>query len=253
MQLFALLILGGLVGFSSPQFVFGLSPRLDPRRESTLFDELSLEDTTPTDPTITFNSGGLPLDDFLSSATESDLDWLSENVDSNDPDSNNLFSEISYSNEPGASSLFANNDNACNVGIVVDTQLFGKKRREASSCKSTFTGEVENQNGSDGEDGPDRSGESNQESIPQIFPPLSIFPEDFDLCPPRIFKTSNIPVCRSLVEGTYMEIPGQLYVTLLDVKTRRFYPPLALAMLKQRLIKYPQSPRSSSQRCVTIA
>ena len=221
MQRFTHFIPWSLVGVGCLQVVFCLSQRLEPRLESTLFDEISLEDTTPTDQTITSDSNGFPNVDFLNTATQSDVDWLSENVDLNSPDSINLFSDIPYSDEPDSISLFAKIDNSCDIGTTDDTQLFGKKRRETSTCKSPYTGEAANQNGPDHDDGPGQSGESNPENVPQVFAPLSIFPEDFDLCPPTIFKDSNIPVCRDFVPGTYILIPGVQYVTLLDVAPRR--------------------------------
>lgn len=239
MQRFPLFILWSLVGISFLQFVFCLSQDLEPRLESTLFDELSPENTTPTDQMIISDSNGFQNVDFLNSAGESDLDWLSENVDSSNADSNNLFSNIPYSDEPDSSSLFAQHNSACDVGSADDTQLFSKKRREASTCKSPFTGQAENQNGRDQGDDSNQSGESNQENLPQIFAPLSIFSEEFDLCPRAIFKDSNIPVCRSFLEGTYELIPGEFYFTLYDVKTRRCYSYPASAIFKQRLTKCP--------------
>ena len=223
MQRFALLILSSLIGITCLPFVLSLSNNLEPPLESTLFNDLGLEDTTPAYHDFMLDSTGLSDEDFLNPTSASDLDWLSENVDSNDRDINTLFSDISYSDEPDLGLLFAQTDNACDVGTADDMQFFGKKRRDTSVCPAPFQGEVESSNGSDHDEGSNESGESNQVEIPQAFAPLSIFPEDFDLCPPEIFEDSNIPVCSIVARGTYIPIPGAGYVTLLDVKTRRFY------------------------------
>lgn len=223
MQRFTHFIPWSLVAVGCLQVAFCLSQDLEPRLESTLFDEISLEDITPTDQTSTSDSNGFPAVDFLNTAMQSDLDWLSANVDLNSPDSINLFSDIPYSDEPDSISLFAKTDSFCDAVTTDDIQLFGKRRRETSKCKSPYTGEAASQNGPDHDDGPGQSEESNPENIPQVFAPLSIFPEDFDLCPPTVFKDSNIPVCRTFVPGTYVLIPGQQYVTLLDVAPRRCF------------------------------
>lgn len=233
MEPFALFILWSLLGISGPQYVLSISRDLEPRLESTLFDELSLEDTKPTD-----------------QASLLDSNWLSDNVDSIDSDPNILFSDIPYLDGTDSGSLFAKTDNACDVGTADDVQLFGKKRRDASTCKNTFTGQVGNQNEPDEGNGSDQSGESNQENLPLVFTPTDIFPKEFDVCPPTIFKDSNIPVCRVFLPGTYILIPGEQYVTLLDVAPRRSSYSSERAILEQRLIKCLQSPRSSSQRCV---
>lgn len=250
MQRFPVFILWSLVGISRLQFAFYSSQDLKPRLESTLFNEPSLDDTTLTDQTITFDSNGFQNVDVLNSATESDLDWLSENIDSNSPDSNNLFSDISYSDGPDSSSLFAQHNGPCNVGSADDSQLFAKKRRDTSNCPSPFTGQTQSQQGSGHDDSSNQSGESNQEKIEPIFEPLSIFPEESDLCPPAVFKDSIIPVCRSFIEGAYMVIPGEAYVTLYNVAPRTFYYSPERVIPSKDSLSAPQSPRSSSQRGV---
>lgn len=226
MQLFSLFIPWSLIGICYPQFVFSLSQVLEPRLGSTLFDELSLAETSPSDQTSSLNSNLLPGENFPNPITsQSDLDWLPENVDSNGPDPNVLFPNTVYSDESDSSSLFASDDNACDASIATDIQLFGKKRSQGSSCIAPIVGEVKSQIEPNQSDGSNQNEESNPENLPQIFAPLDIFSEDFDLCPPRIFKESNIPVCKPFVLGTYILIPGELYVTLLDVTPRRFYYP----------------------------
>ena len=160
MQRFPLFILWSLVGISHLQFAFCSSQDLEPRLESTLFNEPSLEDTTFTDQTITSDSGFQNVD-FLNPATEPDLDWLSENTDPSNPDSNNLFLDTPYSDGLDSSSLLAQQNGPCDVGTADGTQLFGKKRRETSSCPSNFKGQAENQQGSGQDDDLNQSGESN--------------------------------------------------------------------------------------------
>lgn len=253
MQRFPLIILWVLVGISHLQFVFCSSQDLEPRLESTLFNEPSLDDTTLTDQTITSDSNRFQNVDFLNSATDPDLDWLSENIDPSNLGSNNLFSDTPYSDGLDSSSSLAQHNGACDVGTADGTQLFGKKRRQTSSCSSTLTGQAESQPGSDHDDNSNQSGESNQENIESIFAPLSIFAEEFELCPKAIFKDSNIPVCRSFIEGSYMLIPGEQYVTLYNVAPRRFfYSPERLTPSKCSS-NAPQWPHSSSRSSVLIA
>lgn len=255
MQRFAVLILWTLVGITSRQWAFSLSQDLEPELGPTFSDDLSLDNAIPPDQAFTPDSNWLLDENTLNSAPEPNLDWFSENVDSNDLDLNTVFSDISYPEKPDLNSLFADDGQACDVGNADDTQLFGKKRRESSTC-TPRKGEVDNPSGPGSNDGPDQSGEPNQENIPQFFAPLSIFPKDVELCPPEIFKDSNIPVCRDFVPAAYVWVPGQLYVTLRDVEPRRFPCfPVSLFPWMNHFIKarnkFPQSPHSSGR--VTIA
>lgn len=179
-----------------------------------IFDDPSLEDINLSDSTITLDS-----------------DWLvSETVDSNGPDSSVFSPNTFLLDESDPSFLSASDDLACDVSNADDKQLFAKKHRR-SSCLVPFVGNTENHNGPPNQNEPSNQGddlntnnEDNQETAPTpLFAPLDIFSDDVELCPPRIFKTSNIPVCRTFLPGTYLLIPGEQYVTLLNVKPRRCF------------------------------
>lgn len=194
MQCLALFVLWCLIGLSYAQL--------------GIFDDLSLEEINPLDFTITRDS-----------------DWLfGETVGSNEADSSVFSPEILLLDESNPSLLSASDDLACDVSNADDMQLFDKKRR-GSSCLVPFVGNTENQNepSTQGDDF-NSNNEPNQEIAPTgLFAPLEIFSDDVELCPPRIFKTSNIPVCRVFLPGTYILIPGVRYVTLLDVAPRRYF------------------------------
>lgn len=149
-------------------------------------DEPSLEDINPWDQDIGLDSNGLLAGNALTPITESDSNWsLDEN---------------GYLDESGSNFLPADNDIACGVDDVGNTQLFGKVRRE-NLCRDPPVGQAGKPDGS----GQDPFAELNKFITDTVA--LASFPEDLQVCPVKNFETSNIPVCKEDNPDDVVTIP----------------------------------------------
>ena len=149
---------------------------------------------------------------LISSSEDADLASL---VSSADPTS--LLRDTIWDN---INSPLAQNDHACQVSSADDVTFSGKRRRavDADQCKSPEA-DVNKDTGPD----------------PYVPGPMPYtrstnydgyaFPEKFDICSTKIFKTSNTPVCKEeppAPDQSYFQ-PGQSWMHLYDVSPRTFY------------------------------
>ena len=219
MRFFALVIPYSLISLTYAQWEFSLPhpPELDLR--STILDRRDPEDLIPADQTSPLDSSWLLSETDLNPTDGSSTDWLLNSDTTKEPNASDLFLETSYLDDL-ESDLFAGGDLGCNSDTINDLQLFNKQRRGVS-CSNPAMRESQPPKGSTQGGNSDENNEANGVSLAQLFNPLSLFPEDSGLCPPKIFGLSVIPLCAVFVPGTYVLIPGARYVTLLDVYPRK--------------------------------
>lgn len=109
-------------------------------------------------------------------------------------------------------SQLADNHLGCEVSLANDIALSGKRRRE-TKCKNPYVDNPSNERGPD---------PYNPSPVPwaQHNDPLNYaFSEDFELCPQRIFKDANFPVCKEQYpppDQIYTE-PQLLWAHLYDI------------------------------------
>ena len=160
-------------------------------------DEASLDDTVPSDQTLgLISSDGLLSDSVLDPLTETDSGWLlaDNNGDAHGSD---------------ATFLLGGNDFACNVDGTANTQLFAKVRRDNNLCRDPSLGQA-NKPG-------DSSKKDPFEELTKFAAntdPLSVFPRELTTCPEEYFGTSNIPVCKDLIQGGFTPIQRSSAVNL---------------------------------------
>lgn len=114
----------------------------------------------------------------LDQSTGSDIDWF-------------LDDQLSQTTEPDSSSFLAD-DIDCDAFNADDTQLFGKRRRDAA-CKNPSTSSAQRKKPGKGFGPPTDPFSINQ--FINTRPSLADFRESFEVCPFVYFGTSNTPVC----------------------------------------------------------
>jgi hypothetical protein len=135
-------------------------------------------------------------DSRLVFADHIDVDWMIE-----------LGSNFDSFNQDPSFSLA--DDSFCDTNDADYIQSLGKKRRE-NSCRAPPVGQTEQSD--------EPKWDFNRFFIEKQS--LTLFPEDLEICPPKIFGTSNTPLCKNLVMGQFYSPKGQKWVNLFDVEPR---------------------------------
>lgn len=128
------------------------------------------------------------------------------------------------------SDLFLANDIACGASNNDNAQLFGKARRDDTSCKTPPVGQAQPSNPSNKDD------PFNFVEFLNKRPPLKAFSPLPEICPPEIFGTSIIPVCDSPGNTRIVQPPGSAWCKLYDVyrtSTSNPFLDTAVAMVNQ--------------------
>lgn len=161
----------------------------DDTPDASLFsDEPSLGTGDRLDQTDGLTSTGFLADNVLDPLAEPDSAWF--------------LTDKGYMDGSDPSFSLAGDDIVCNVNGDGDTQLLGKVRR-GDLCRDPPAGQAQTPNEPD----PADPFAAFKKLLDDSTGPLSVFPEDFEICPKRYFAASNIPVCKDLRQGGITYIP----------------------------------------------
>lgn len=188
----------------------GLNPITGLNSNLFLADNIGLDSAIELDPMLPLDTIGwdlMPESTSISLLPDADLTSLISFTDSSSLLRDSIWDRID--------SPLANQIINCEVSNGDSIPLFDKRRRETSCSNPDL----------DSDSVPPTDGESDPYA-PQPVPHSSstdyfayAFPEEFEICPRKIFKASNIPVCKEgspSPEDVYSQV-GQSWMHLYDV------------------------------------
>ena len=169
--------------------------------ESLFSSEPSLDDINSWNQDTGLDSNGLLADNAMDPIIEFDS---SQSLAQND-----------YPDESTSNFLFSDSDIACGVDNAEKIDLFGKVRRE-NLCRDPQLGQAGKPNDPNQQDPFEAF-----KKLAAITDPLAPFPPDSQLCSPREFDNSNIPVCKEeFPPGDVVPIPRTRAFTLYNIDPR---------------------------------